>query len=466
MQGGFRGKHLKTHMPHTDNKEEPHIICAVAAPDLRRRLKGLLKSEPVVLDFESDLDKVAQRVERAPFDAVITDHVNGPRHSGALKDLLDQNPETHVLFLGDEPNVQVDSSILPPRLCRTARRSLPDKKLGALLKRLVNDLMYAKGGPTKARPPHLEEFGDMVGRSEAMRRVYGQIRQAAATELPVLLTGETGTGKDLAAEAVHRLSSFSNGPYVPVHLGAFPPDLVAGELFGSEKGAFTGAEQKRVGRFEEARGGTIFLDEIGTLPQQIQVLLLRVLEKKAFRRLGGQQAIQTNARVVSATNENLEEMVETGGFRQDLYYRLDVLNITIPPLRERPGDIPLLVDYFLKRYNEEFGKNVTGIAPECIPLLDSYDWPGNVRELKNIVQRAVLVCAENVISPEHLPPRFRTADSSPSEVTFEVGTPLQEVEREMVARTLAAVHNNRTRAAEVLGISRRALYNKLQKYGL
>ncbi|MFW6456991.1 MAG: sigma-54 interaction domain-containing protein [Planctomycetota bacterium] len=310
----------------------------------------------------------------------------------------------------------------------------------------------------------MSNFEQIVGQSESMQRVYRQIRQAAATDVPVLLIGETGTGKDLVARSIHRRSSRKRGPFRAVNLGALPKDLVASELFGHEKGAFTGATEKRRGQFELADEGTIFLDEIASISEKVQVSLLRLLERKEFQRLGGRTTIETNARLVAASNQDLADEVDNGEFREDLYYRLDVFRISLPPLRDRRSDIPLLIEEFVKRYNERFDKNVRGISPECVGLLENYDWPGNVRELKNVVQRAVLVCDEDVLLPENLPPRFRENKPARPTVQMEVGTTLGEMEREMIIRTLEYTKNNRSQTARLLGISRRTLYNKLDKY--
>lgn len=297
-----------------------------------------------------------------------------------------------------------------------------------------------------------------------MQKVYQQIRQAASAEIPVLLIGETGTGKDLAAQAIHQRSARSGGAYVPVNLGAIPSELVASELFGHEKGAFTGAVQRYIGKFEQANHGTVFLDEIDAIDEKVQVSLLRLIEQKKFHRLGGKKAQTVDIRLIAATNADIEDLVEGESFRDDLFYRLDVFRISMPPLRRRRGDIPLLIEAFVERYNASFSKNIERIAPACIQAMEAYDWPGNVRELKNVIQRAVLVCDGPEILNRHLPPRFQSAQPSRPTVTFEIGTSLEAVEREMVVRALAAAGNNRTRAAELLGISRRALYNKLKKH--
>jgi transcriptional regulator with PAS, ATPase and Fis domain len=244
-----------------------------------------------------------------------------------------------------------------------------------------------------------------------------------------------------------------------------PQELVASELFGHEKGAFTGALDRRAGKFEQANTGTIFLDEISTIDERVQISLLRILESKRFTRLGGKRVMTSRARIIAATNENPSELVENGVFRDDLLYRLDVFRVHMPALRERQGDIPLLIDAFMKRFREAFGKDVHGIHPECVARLEEHDWPGNVRELKNVIQRAVLISTGEVLLPDHLPGRFGQKSAVRPKVTFTVGTPLSEVEREMVLRALATAPN-RKQAAELLGISRRALYNKLRKYGI
>ena len=313
-------------------------------------------------------------------------------------------------------------------------------------------------------------FGDQefFGEALCMHKVFEQIRQAASTDLPVLVLGETGTGKELVARAIHLQSPRRAGPYIPVNLGAIPTELVGSELFGHEKGAFTGAAERNKGRFEQAEGGTLFLDEIAMIDAKMQVSLLRIIEQKEFFRLGGGKAVPTDVRLVAASNDDLAELAKHGKFREDLYYRLDVFRISMPSLRERRGDVALLTEKFLEQYSQAFNKSPVDISSECMGILESYPWPGNVRELKNVIQRAVLVCTEDTLMPEHLPPRFLDGKkpTSSDETVFEVGMTLDRMEREMIVRTLEASHNNRTRAAQLLGISRRALYNKLQKHNL
>jgi len=242
--------------------------------------------------------------------------------------------------------------------------------------------------------------------------------------------------------------------------------LVSSELFGYEKGAFTGAWKSYKGSFERAKGGTVFLDEIGTIDEKNQVSLLRLLETKKLQRIGGIRSIRSNVRLISATNDNLDEAVRTGRFREDMFYRLDVFRIALPTVRDRKGDVPLLVDYYLKQFNEANQTNILGISPECINRLESYDWPGNVREIKNVLHRAVVMCNGEVLLPSHLPKRLVSEGHEPPTLTIRVGATMQEVEREMIAQTLKWTNNNRQLSAALLGMSRRTLYNKIAKYSL
>jgi len=314
--------------------------------------------------------------------------------------------------------------------------------------------------------PEKPGFEDMVGRSPLMQEVYRQIRQAAQTEMPVLITGETGTGKELVARAIHQLSKRKEKPFVPIHLGALPLELVSSELFGYEKSAFTGAWRNYKGSFETAKKGDIFLDEIGTIDEKNQVGLLRLLETKKFQRIGGTRDIKADVRVIAASNENLEKAVRQGRFREDLFYRLDVFPITLPAVCNRTGDVPLIVDYFLKRFNLFYQKKIFGVSPECINRLQSYGWPGNVREIKNVIHRAVVMCSGEVLLPEHLPKRFFAKQPGPPTVSIRLGSTIAEAEKEIIAQTLVWSNNNRQRSAAILGITRRTLYNKISKYKL
>jgi DNA-binding NtrC family response regulator len=315
------------------------------------------------------------------------------------------------------------------------------------------------------------EFEGILAFTLTMRSVIQHIVEAAAEDIPVLISGETGTGKDLVAAAIHKKSKRQRSPYLPVNMGAIAAELVSSELFGHEKGAYTGASEARTGLFEQAQGGTIFLDEITTMDEKTQVSLLRVLESNTIRRVRGEKDIHVNVRVIAATNENIEEAVKAGRFREDLYYRLDVFRIQLPPLRERHGAISLLTDHFVARFAEMYRKDIRAVSRETYRLIRSYPWPGNVRELKNVVQRAVLLAKGHELTPDLLPQRMRDASGTgavnrPEQYPIQLGMRLGEVEREYIKLTLSSLNGNKMKAASALGISRRALYNKLKRFGM
>ena len=315
------------------------------------------------------------------------------------------------------------------------------------------------------------EFEGMLGISLPMREVFQRIIEATAVDIPVLITGETGTGKDLIAAAIHKRSERKDQPYVAVNTGAMTRELMATELFGHERGAYTGAAAAHRGFFEQAHRGTIFLDEISTMEEKAQISLLRVLETKTFRRVGGEKDVLVDVRVLAATNESLEDAVKQGRFREDLYYRLDVFHIHVPPLRNRPGAITLLTNQFVTVFDAIYKKNVSEVSPETYRYLRRYPWPGNVRELKNVVQRAILMSQGKDFTPDLLPARIREATDSQAgpdmqKMPIHVGMTLDAVEKEFIRMTLESTGGNKKEAAAVLSISRRALYNKLQKYGL
>ncbi len=316
-------------------------------------------------------------------------------------------------------------------------------------------------------------LGELVGRSAPMRQVFSLIQQVAPSKAAVLITGESGTGKELVARAIHALSSRAGGPFVAVNCAAMPETLMESELFGHEKGAFTGAMERRAGCFELAHGGTLLLDEIGDMPVATQAKLLRVLEDSRVRRLGGKTEILVDVRVIASTNKNLEEALQKGGVREDLYYRLNVFHIHLPPLREHKEDLPALCEALVADLNRKHGCRVTEVEDKVMKLFHLYDWPGNVRELRNVLERAVIVAAEGPLRVEHLPAHFgtpvRPAAPSPADdpavVKLRVGTTVDEAEKALILRTLEHTRNNKTRAAEILGISLKTLHNKLKEYG-
>ena len=316
------------------------------------------------------------------------------------------------------------------------------------------------------------KFGleNMVGQSSAMEEVFELIRQVAPSRATILIQGESGTGKELVARAIHQLSPRARQPMVTVHCAGLPRELIESELFGHEKGAFTGAHERRVGRVEQAQGGSLFLDEIGEIDAGIQIKLLRFLGERTFERVGSGKTLTADVRLIAATNKNLEQLVKAGTFREDLYFRLQVVPIHLPPLRERPGDILLLAQHFLREYAKENEKAIAGFAPEALEALTRYHWPGNVRELRTAIEHAVVLCRGGNVSPRDLPPNVRGGgaggSAAPGPLLGQSGLTVREAEKQLIVRALKDCGGNRTKAAKRIGMSRRTLHRKLLAYQL
>jgi Nif-specific regulatory protein len=308
------------------------------------------------------------------------------------------------------------------------------------------------------------DFSNIIGNSSPMRQVYQRITQVARANTTVLIRGESGTGKELIAHAIHYNSLRNQKPFVRVSCAALPESLIEAELFGYEKGAFTGAQNRKMGRFELAEGGTLFLDEIGDLRPSLQVKLLRALQEREFERVGGTRTIRVDVRLIAATNKALEDAIAQGSFREDLYYRLNVFTVFVPPLRERKSDILLLADHFLEKYAREHGKNIRRISTPAIDMLASYHWPGNVRELENAMERSVLVCEGHVIHGHHLPPTLQTAEASDTVIRVDLDEAMAAYEKDLIQDALKSSRGNRAKAARLLGSTERIVGYKVKKY--
>ncbi len=307
---------------------------------------------------------------------------------------------------------------------------------------------------------------NMIGTSNAMKDVFRLVEQVAQSNATVMVRGESGTGKDLIAHAIHYKSLRADKPFVKINCTALPESLLESELFGHERGAFTGAVERKIGRFERANGGTIFLDEIGDFSLNLQVKLLRIMQFKEFERVGGDETIKTNVRIVVATNRNLEEDIKNGVFREDLYYRINVFPIYLPPLRERKNDIMLLADHFLEKYSKENNKDIHRISTPAIEMLTRYHWPGNIRELENCIERAVLLCNDQVIRSEHLPPSLQLEHGYKNVNGLTMPEMVENLEKEMIVEALKTHSGHRRKAAEELGITERILGYKIKKYNI
>jgi len=310
------------------------------------------------------------------------------------------------------------------------------------------------------------DFSNIIGTSGPVRQVYEQVAQVAATNTTVLIRGESGTGKELIAHAIHYNSLRAKKPFVKVSCAALPESLIEAELFGHEKGAFTGAEARKKGRFELAEGGTLFLDEIGDINLSTQVKLLRVLQEREFERVGGTETIKVNVRMIAATNKDMEDAIAKGTFREDLYYRLNVFSIFVPPLRDRKADLLLLADHFLEKFSREHSKSIKRISTPAIDMLVSYHWPGNVREMENALERAVLTCEGQVVHAHHLPPSLQTAEASGTITRVSLADAVVAYEKDLIQDALKTTRGNRAKAARLLDATERILNYKIKKYGV
>ncbi len=307
-------------------------------------------------------------------------------------------------------------------------------------------------------------FDKIIGRSQAMMKVFRRIKQVAPSKATVLIQGESGTGKELIASAIHYNSPRKNKPFIKINCGALSPTLLESELFGHEKGAFTDAYKQKQGRFELANEGTIFLDEVSGTTREFQVKLLRVLQEQEFERVGGTRTIKVDVRVITATNKNLEECVKEGRFREDLFYRLNVIQINVVPLRERTEDIPLLVNAILQEFCQEYGKEMLEVSPKVMSIFQQYHWPGNVRQLRNVIEGLVVMATSREITPKSLPEEIRREVNRGRFLKIKTGSTLKDAERELIKATLLDVNGNKAKAARMLGLGRKTLYRKLQEY--
>ncbi len=414
-------------------------------------------------DEADDGTTAVARVEEGPYDAILMD-VRMTTMDGmeALKRIHAINPAIPVVIMTAYSSV--DSAV---EAIKKGAHDYLTKPLD--FDRLRHTLEVAMGHRRKEerRPLSGQPFGDdnrIVGTSLPMQELWDMIVHVAPTEATVLITGESGTGKELVASALHHKSNRASGPFVKVNCAALAENLLESELFGHEKGAFTGADRRREGRFVQAQGGTLFLDEIGETSPAMQAKLLRVLQEHELQRVGGQETIHVDVRIVAATNRNLEEEVAAGRFREDLYYRLNVVVLEVPPLRERQGDIPLLAEYFFRNFARRNNRQVAGITPECMDVLNRYPWPGNVRELENSIERGVILMRGEYLDVSSLPLTIqRWAGRNAPEPVEEPAT-LKEAERALILKTLKETAGNRSEAARRLQITRKTLLNKLKSY--
>jgi len=436
-------------------------------------LEALLEQDGYDVERANDGRSGLLLVERHDPDVVLTDlrmpGMDGLELLGRIKQL---RPDAMVILMTAYGTVKTAVKAMKLGAEDYLGKPIDIEELGVVLdKALERKSLLAEARSLRERLEHKYRLDNLVGESPAMLAVFKTIRQVAGSSASVLLLGESGTGKELFAQALHQTSARHKQPFVKVACAALPETLLESELFGHEKGSFTGAIATRAGRFETADGGTLFLDEIGDISPTVQVKLLRFLEEREFERVGGNRTFKVDVRIVAATHRDLKKKLEDGSFREDLYYRLNVIEILIPPLRERPGDIPLLAHHFLRKYAEENKKDIKDTGDDVLALLLSHSWPGNVRELENAMERAVVLADGPALLPSHFPTLrsasgdgVARASGSPSLGVRIPGSSLADLEREAILRTLESVGGSTSRAAAVLEISARKIQYKLKEY--
>jgi DNA-binding NtrC family response regulator len=433
-------------------------------------LEQLVRSWGFVAESAADGEDALAKITTFRPTIVISDLVM-PRLDGLglLRALKEEGAEVTTLLLTAQGTVETAVEAMKEGAYDYLTKPVDIQRLKILLDKIVERQETLREVKTLRRQLRDQgAFGSMIGNSPEMRKLYQVIEQAAPTSASVLITGESGTGKELVAQTIHRLSPRASFPFVAINCAAIPETLLESEIFGHEKGAFTGAADRRQGCFELADRGTLFLDEIGEMTPTTQVKLLRVLQERTFRRLGGRTEQSVDVRVIAATNVDPLEAVAKGKLREDLFYRLNVFPLRLPPLRERKEDLPLLVQAFIAEFNSRNQKAIAGVDHEAERLLTQYDWPGNVRELRNAIERATILAPGPLIEPKHLPPSLSNepAPSRQVAVALAPGTTVEEAERRLIVMTLEHTHDNKTRAAEILGISLKTLHNKLNRLRL
>ncbi len=433
-------------------------------------LETLLREDGYEVARANDGRSGLALLEKSDADVVLTDlRMPGMDGLELLARIKEIRPETMVILMTAYGTVKTAVKAMKLGAEDYLGKPIDVEELEVVLeKALEKKGLLAEARGLRERLEHKYRFDNLVGESPEMLSVFKTIRQVAPSAASVLLLGESGTGKELFAQALHQHSTRSNKPFIKVACAALPETLRESELFGHEKGSFTGAIYTRAGRFEAADGGTLFLDEIGDISPTVQVKLLRFLEQREFERVGGNKTFKVDVRIVAATHRDLRKTVDDGSFREDLYYRLNVIEINIPPLRQRPGDIPLLAQHFLTKYAAANGKELQGLSDEVLALLLSHPWPGNVRELENALERAVVLASDSQLLPIHFPtlrkPGAEAQPTGPAPGVRIPGSTLAELEREAILRTLEAVGGSTSKAAEILDISARKVQYKVREY--
>ncbi len=445
-----------------------HILIVDDEVNIRNALVTMLEKKGYRVRGAGTGEEALRYLEEVRVDLVITD-LRMPGMGGLefLRRLKDKWSDTEVVVMTAFGSINTAVEAMRLGAYDYLTKPIDRERFGVVVeKALERRALTSENKQLRDRLETRTRFDQMVGESEAMQQVYSLVEMIADSDVTVLLTGESGTGKELVARAIHHKSSRADGPFITMNCGALPENLFESELFGYEKGAFTGAMSTKVGRFELADGGTLLLDEVGELSLKSQVDFLRVLETKEFRRLGGTKLIKVDTRIIAATNRNLDEAVKQGDFREDLYYRLNVVPVRLPPLRDRADDVSLLVDRYLTESCAQHHRRPKEVSREAMRLLRLYGWPGNVRQLRNLMERLVVTVRDTTIQPAHLPEEIQASKEDRRTMVITLGTSIQQIEQQVIERTLKEVTNHRENAARLLGISLRTLQYKIKEYGI
>lgn len=442
------------------------IVIADDEKNTREGLKWAVEGKGVEVALAADGQEALDILATQDVDLVIAD-LRMPRVDGIelLHRIKNEYPGTEVIILTGHGTVESAVEAMKIGAYDYVMKPVNLDELNLLLERAL--MLKAMKEENLALHRQLDErygLDKIIGRSPAMMKVFRKIKQVAPSKATVLIQGESGTGKELVASAIHFNSPRKNKPFIKINCGALSPTLLESELFGHEKGAFTDAYKQKQGRFELANEGTIFLDEVSETTPEFQVKLLRVLQEQEFERVGGTRTVKVDVRVITATNKSLEQCVQEGRFREDLFYRLNVIQINLVPLRERAEDIPLLVNSFLKEFSQEYGKEMLDVSPKVMSILQQYHWPGNVRQLRNVIEGLVVMATTREITPKSLPEEIRSEVDRGRFLKIKTGSTIQEAERELIKATLLEVNGNKAKAARMLGLGRKTLYRKLQEY--
>ena len=435
----------------------------------RTMLKAVLTKEGYDISEADDGISAVKAVESESFDLILMDirmtDMDGIEAMGQIKKM---SPSIPVIMMTAYASIKAAVEALKSGAYDYLTKPLDIDELKILIKKALEHYRLQEENVfLKERLADRFDFSKIIGKSRRMKELFENLSLIAPSDATILIYGESGTGKELVANAIHQNSPRAQKPFIKVSCAALPETLLESELFGHERGAFTGALARKAGRFQLADGGTLFLDEVNVMSATTQVKLLRVLQEREFEPLGSTKTIHVDIRLITATNKELEAEVKEGRFREDLFYRLNVVPIHLPPLRERKEDIPLLAEHFFRLYQEKNKKSIKGFLPKTIDTLMRYDWPGNIRELENVIERAILLCRSEYITPKDLPPPLQGEEVGEQPIiSIPSGMTLEQVERETIIQTLEETGGNRTQTAQILGISRKTLQNKLKEYGL